>query len=152
VHHLGKPSQNGQRTGPAHYQGLGSSDIINWVRETITLSEDGKAFKMELGKRAGRAGFKAKFLQHSSTGILWEEHTEIKSSGDADRLAYKDQLRELESFIRQQESVCLAPMKAHAKFWKYSYNTIKTALDTIILDSAKTENPILQLQSLRFAG
>jgi hypothetical protein len=97
---------------------------------------------MEWGKRKGRAGFSEKFLKHSKGGILWEEHTEIKSSSDADRLAYKDQLRELESFIRQQGSVCLAPMKVNAKFWKYSFNTIKTALDTIVLHSAKTENPI----------
>jgi RecA-family ATPase len=150
IHHLGKPSQNanGQRQGPAHYQGLGSSDIINWTRETIMLSEETEGiFKMELGKRAGRAGFKEAYLKHSATGVLWEQAEGIKDHGDAMGKAEAKKREKLESFVREFEIVTLPQMKNHASAFGYGKNAIKDALEALAQNSVEAENPIYCYQA-----
>jgi RecA-family ATPase len=150
VHHLGKPSQNsnGQRQGPAHYQGLGSSDIINWTRETIMLSEemDG-VFKMELGKRASRAGFKEAYLRHSDNGVLWERAEAIRNSGDAKTLKENRKRERLEEFVRRHETVTLKQMTEFADRFGYAQNKIGTALEALAQNSVDSENPIYSYQA-----
>ena len=144
VHHLGKPPQgNNQRNGPAMYGGLGSSDIINWTRETIMLTpEHDGLFKMELGKRAGRAGFSQKWLRHSHTGIRWEKATGIETQEAPKESADKAKRQGLADFIRHHELVTLTQMQANPKPFGYSKNTIKLALDALSQNSITDENPI----------
>jgi len=150
IHHLGKPSQNGngQRQGPAHYQGLGSSDIINWTRETIMLSEefDG-VYKMELGKRSDRGGFKEAYLKHSDSGVLWERAQGVNTQQDARSVAEKRKRENLEGFVRSYETVTLPQMKDCASNLGYGVNSIKTALEALAQNSAESDDPIYCYQA-----
>jgi len=143
-HHLGKPSQNQQqRQGPAHYQGLGSSDIVNWTRETITLADDGAgSYRLEFGKRAKRAGFKELYLKHSSDGIRWERSEGISTAEDAKKVAEEKKRAKLEECVRGYGLVTLQQMKENAKSFGYNQHNIKTALDALSQNSADGENPI----------
>jgi len=148
VHHLGKPSQGPQRQGPAHYQGLGSSDIINWTRETIMLSEEGDGVvKMELGKRASRAGFKKAYLKHSASGILWERCGAVQNSGDVKSAQENKRRSKLEEFVRKHEIVTLSQMTDFASRFGYGKNSIKTALEAVSQNSVDSENPIYSYQA-----
>jgi RecA-family ATPase len=142
VHHLGKPSQNGQRQGPSHYQGLGSSDIINWTRETIMLTQEGDTFVMELGKRAKRAGFTEKYLKHSASGVRWERANGIENREDAKARAERTKRENLRGFICHHGLVTLTQMKDRARDFGYSQNTIKTALDAMAQNEVDSDEPI----------
>ena len=149
VHHLGKPAQgNAQRQGPSHYQGLGSSDIINWTRETITVSEESEdLYKLELGKRSKRAGFKEVFLRHSKSGVSWDRADSIRNSEDARLVIERKKRENLEDFVRGYETVTLPQMKDCASKMGYGKNSIKTALEALAQNSAESENPIYCYQA-----
>ena len=147
AHHLGKPSQNQQqRQGPAHYQGLGSSDIVNWAREMITITETGEGtgtFRLEFGKRGRRTGIGNElYLKHAATGVCWELADDIKSPQDAKTAQENKRRAKLEEFVRSFEMVTLQQMKENAKAFGYGENSIKTALDALSQNSVDSENPI----------
>lgn len=116
VHHMGKPKSKQDATGQTDsdiaYAGLGSSELVNWARETLTirrLEEQGNKFEMILSKRGKRAGIldaqgqpttRLK-IRHSSTGVTWE----VDEQGPKYRLKksdpHKDILRKMPAMYRE---------------------------------------------------
>jgi RecA-family ATPase len=147
VHHLGKPPQNGQRQGPSHYHGLGSSDIINWTRETLMLTQEGDTFVMELGKRDRRAGFKEKYVRQSATGVRWEEANGIENRTDAKSHAERQKRENLRGFIVHHGIVTLTQMKDRARDFGYSKNTIKDALEALAQNDIGSDEPVYAFEA-----
>jgi RecA-family ATPase len=84
VHHTGKPRDGIKTDTDANYSGLGSSELTNWARAIISLSECRESpgsFDMRFSKRGKRAGIINDLgdpvtkvtLRHSRQGILWEK-------------------------------------------------------------------------------
>jgi RecA-family ATPase len=84
VHHTGKPRDGIKTDTDANYSGLGSSELTNWARAIISLSECRESpgsFDMRFSKRGKRAGIVNDLgdpvtkvtLRHSREGILWEK-------------------------------------------------------------------------------
>lgn len=85
VHHTGKPKQEKDRGTPTIYDlayaGLGSSELVNWARAVMVLSQSGPAFRLTLSKRGKRAWAchpsgqptLELWLRHGSSGIHWEQ-------------------------------------------------------------------------------
>jgi RecA-family ATPase len=86
LHHTGKPSQdpNARRqwtSGDKSYLGIGSSELVNWARAVVTLTqiEEG-VFELGFQKRGKRAGATKGngeattkvILRHADKGIRWE--------------------------------------------------------------------------------
>lgn len=86
IHHMGKPKDTSKNTQTDYaYSGLGSSDLANWARETMTLIRKDdvngkKVFQLLLSKRDKRTGLvdsKGKptssiDICHSDKGLTWE--------------------------------------------------------------------------------
>jgi hypothetical protein len=86
IHHMGKPKEHkdGQTSSDIAYSGLGSSDLVNAARETMTLIRDRNSkemlFDLILSKRGKRAGLtdvngnivKEIKIKHSESGVTWE--------------------------------------------------------------------------------
>jgi hypothetical protein len=87
VHHTGKPKQerNGESPSPSlyerAYQGLGSSELVNWARVIMLLEPTENMFRLLLVKRGKRACATQPdgeqtcclWLKHSAAGIYWQQ-------------------------------------------------------------------------------
>lgn len=84
IHHTGKPREGSKTDSEANYSGLGSSDIVNWARAIMTLSECRDSpglFDLRYTKRGRRAGIVNDLgepttkvtLRHSDSGITWQK-------------------------------------------------------------------------------
>lgn len=92
MHHVAKPQRKESGAEPlttmelAH-SGFGSSELANWAREIAVLHEVGqfkpRRFQLAFCKRGGRTGLESPILnlQHSSSGIQWEEHNPLAFTG-----------------------------------------------------------------------
>jgi RecA-family ATPase len=77
VHHTGKPSTDPKakrhwQVNDYSYAGIGSSELTNWARASLTLEPAGDVFRLMLSKRGKRAG--ATHLTGQPTNILWLQH------------------------------------------------------------------------------
>jgi hypothetical protein len=85
VHHTGKPPKDTQvrsfmRSGDMSYLGLGSSELTNWSRAILNLTQSDSGYTLFASKRGDRSNFTAEdststrevFLRHGSHGICWE--------------------------------------------------------------------------------
>jgi hypothetical protein len=153
VHHVGKPPRaNEQRQGPAHYLGLGSSDIMNWAREMVTMTHCGDGvYKVEFGKRADRAGvvnFAGEqvneiFVKRAARGMrYWSLAENINSAQDAKDASEKKKREKIQAFIVRWETVTLTQLKNHAAELGYGQNTIRNAADALVSDLEDSEQPI----------
>lgn len=96
LHHTGKPSKDGAKSWNIKdmaYSGLGSSELANWARETITLqraSDEKDIYAFALSKRGRRSGLldpegkpaSLVFLQHAEDRILWERAEGFEPAGE----------------------------------------------------------------------
>jgi hypothetical protein len=83
MHHVSKPQrkEGGEplTTMELAHSGFGSSELANWAREIAVLHEVGqfkpRRFQLAFCKRGSRLGLESPILnvQHSATGIQWEE-------------------------------------------------------------------------------
>ena len=83
MHHVAKPQRKdgGEplTTMELAHSGFGSSELANWAREIAVLHEVGQSkprrFQLAFCKRGGRIGLPSPILnlQHSATGIQWED-------------------------------------------------------------------------------
>ena len=91
MHHVSKPQrkENGEplTTMELAHSGFGSSELANWAREIAVLHEVGqfkpRRFQLAFCKRGGRIGLPSPILnlQHSATGIQWEECNPLAFTG-----------------------------------------------------------------------
>jgi hypothetical protein len=91
MHHVSKPQrkENGEplTTMELAHSGFGSSELANWAREIAVLHEVGqfkpRRFQLAFCKRGGRIGLPSPILnlQHSATGIQWEESNPLAFTG-----------------------------------------------------------------------
>jgi hypothetical protein len=91
MHHVSKPQrkENGEplTTMELAHAGFGSSELANWAREIAVLHEVGqfkpRRFQLAFCKRGGRIGLPSPILnlQHSATGIQWEESNPLAFTG-----------------------------------------------------------------------
>ena len=91
MHHVAKPQRKdgGEplTTMELAHSGFGSSELANWAREIAVLHEVGQSkprrFQLAFCKRGGRIGLPSPILnlQHSSTGIQWEESNPLAFTG-----------------------------------------------------------------------
>tara|TARA_R100001510_G_scaffold57738_1_gene67294 strand:- start:4337 stop:6661 length:2325 start_codon:yes stop_codon:yes gene_type:complete len=86
LHHTGKPQKDATKNWNIKdmaYSGLGSSELANWARETISLqraSDEKDIYALALSKRGKRSGLTDEegdptnliFLKHAENRILWE--------------------------------------------------------------------------------
>jgi len=92
MHHVAKPQRKESGAEPlttmelAH-SGFGSSELANWAREIAVIHEVGqfkpRRFQIAFCKRGGRTGLDSPILnlQHSSSGIQWEQHNPLAFTG-----------------------------------------------------------------------
>lgn len=91
LHHTGKPakdpkSKSGWTASDFSYEGLGSSDVVNWARAVMVLKKfDENLFELMFPKRGKRAGVRddkgnfiggyapSLWLKHADRGICWEQ-------------------------------------------------------------------------------
>jgi RecA-family ATPase len=87
IHHTGKPSSDPNAKShwgnkETAYSGLGSSELVNWAREVMTImpaTEAGDVYSMTLSKRAKRSGLVNKkgeavsqiHIEHGKERIEW---------------------------------------------------------------------------------
>jgi hypothetical protein len=91
MHHVAKPQRKdgGEplTTMELAHSGFGSSELANWAREIAVLHEVGQSkprrFQLAFCKRGGRIGLPSPILnlQHSATGIQWEECNPLAFTG-----------------------------------------------------------------------
>jgi len=91
MHHVAKPQRKdgGEplTTMELAHSGFGSSELANWAREIAVLHEVGQSkprrFQLAFCKRGGRIGLPSPILnlQHSATGIQWEESNPLAFTG-----------------------------------------------------------------------
>ena len=91
MHHVSKPQRKdgGEplTTMELAHSGFGSSELANWAREIAVLHEVGQSkprrFQLAFCKRGGRIGLPSPILnlQHSATGIQWEECNPLAFTG-----------------------------------------------------------------------
>ena len=91
MHHVSKPQrkETGEplTTMELAHSGFGSSELANWAREIAVLHEVGQSkprrFQLAFCKRGGRIGLPSPILnlQHSATGIQWEECNTLAFTG-----------------------------------------------------------------------
>jgi RecA-family ATPase len=155
VHHVGKPPKaNEQRQGPAHYLGLGSSDIMNWAREIVTMTHCGDGvYKVEFGKRADRSGVVNSageqvneiFVRRAARGMrYWSLAENINSAQDAKDAAERRKREKIQAFIMRWETVTLGQLKQHASEFGYGENSVKAAADMLVADLQGSEQPIFR--------
>jgi hypothetical protein len=153
VHHLGKPPKEGAgRQGPSHYQGLGSSDIVNWARETITVTEDSKnVCRLEFGKRGDRTGLVDRagnptnelFLQRAENGKrYWFQSDSCRDSGDAKVIKERQRHEKLRAMIVELGTVTLQTLKSKSAELGIAKNDIRDAAMAVVTDSQNSEQPI----------
>lgn len=89
VHHLGKrkPGDDikSMTASELAYSGLGSSELVNWCREVMTLAPHKESdYRLAFGKRANRTGNflsdKEIRIKHSENGQTWELVSNIKTT------------------------------------------------------------------------
>ena len=86
IHHTGKPKSAKETAAWTAidwaYQGLGSSELVNWARAVMFLRPIGDGFfELKLAKRGSRAGAihpdgkwtNSVWLKHAAKGIRWEQ-------------------------------------------------------------------------------
>jgi hypothetical protein len=98
LHHTGKPSTDpksraGWSNSDFAYLGFGSSEITNWARAVVILSEtkEPKTYKMIFAKRGSRAAVKNSagaetdtiFIRQATEGISWSQCAEPVTEDDA---------------------------------------------------------------------
>lgn len=117
-HHTGKPKTDKQRQLSAieeAYQGIGSSELVNWARAIMVLKElgDDQHYRLKLAKRGSRAwaldtnGEKSieLFLRHARDRIFWEqvappeESKEVPGRGGKPSVAKEIACSNLHSFL-----------------------------------------------------
>jgi len=91
MHHVAKPQrkETGEplTTMELAHSGFGSSELANWAREIAVLHEVGQSkprrFQLAFCKRGSRLGLESPILnlQHSATGIQWEESNPLAFTG-----------------------------------------------------------------------
>lgn len=101
VHHTGKPPSDPKakkhwKGSDFSYAGLGSSELTNWTRASMTIEQAGEgAYRVIMSKRGKRSGAthtdgspaQTLWLRHSEKSIFWEqiaapeEHKHDASSG-----------------------------------------------------------------------
>jgi hypothetical protein len=91
MHHVAKPSRKEGNepltTMELAHSGFGSSELANWAREIAVLHEVGQSkprrFQLAFCKRGGRLGLQSPILnlQHSATGIQWEQSNPLAFTG-----------------------------------------------------------------------
>ena len=91
MHHVAKPQRKESNepltTMELAHSGFGSSELANWAREIAVLHEVGQSkprrFQLAFCKRGGRIGLPSPILnlQHSATGIQWEECNPLAFTG-----------------------------------------------------------------------
>jgi hypothetical protein len=91
MHHVAKPQRKDTgeplTTMELAHSGFGSSELANWAREIAVLHEVGQSkprrFQLAFCKRGGRVGLPSPILnlQHSATGIQWEESNPLAFTG-----------------------------------------------------------------------
>ena len=91
MHHVAKPQRKESNepltTMELAHSGFGSSELANWAREIAVLHEVGQSkprrFQLAFCKRGGRIGLPSPILnlQHSATGIQWEESNPLAFTG-----------------------------------------------------------------------
>ena len=91
MHHVAKPQrkETGEplTTMELAHSGFGSSELANWAREIAVLHEVGQSkprrFQLAFCKRGGRLGLPSPILnlQHSATGIQWEQCNPLAFTG-----------------------------------------------------------------------
>lgn len=98
LHHTGKPQKEakaGWNLKDLAYSGLGSSELANWARETITLaraSDTEDVYAISLSKRGRRSGLtdgdgnetSIAYLRHAADKILWERAEGFDPAAEAD--------------------------------------------------------------------
>lgn len=84
IHHTGKPPKD-KRAGTKgwtetdySYQGLGSSDLVNWARAVSVIMEtqEPKVFMFKITKRGSRAGMVNQFTLQTTSEIYLRQGTE----------------------------------------------------------------------------
>ena len=87
AHHTGKPkdqkTMKGWTATDYAYQGIGSSELVNWARAVMVLLPlaDGQHYELKLAKRGSRAGAchpdgeptTSIYLRHALDRIFWEQ-------------------------------------------------------------------------------
>lgn len=91
MHHVTKPQRKDTgeplTTMELAHSGFGSSELANWAREIAVLHEVGQSkprrFQLAFCKRGGRIGLPSPILnlQHSATGIQWEQCNPLAFTG-----------------------------------------------------------------------
>ena len=89
VHHTGKPPKDDQvrasfKSGDMSYLGLGSSDMTNWARAVLVLTQNDTGYTLHAAKRNQRTGILSPdglpnneiYLKHGQHGICWELQNE----------------------------------------------------------------------------
>jgi hypothetical protein len=147
VHHTGKPPSdrkgNEQSREDKKYSGLSSSELQNWAREVVTLTDLGDGnFELDFGKRWRRTGFTnddgspahAIYLKHGDEGIVWHRtgvtsKAEVKSEKALAKVAEK---------IEGIEVITLTALKTWAKGVEgLSVNTVGSDADALSQDESR---------------
>jgi hypothetical protein len=137
IHHTGKPpredgGKNKSRGGRAIYDGLGSVELINWARETITfklIDWKSRTFELEFGKRAGQANLadesgrrlQSLFLKHrplSENKVVWEladESEAISGASVSKGEDYERKQKKVREFIIENSPVTQAELRVFAE-------------------------------------
>ncbi len=67
------------------HSGFGSSELANWAREIAVLVEVGQSkprrFQLAFCKRGSRLDANSLHLQHSPSGIVWEQWNPMVMTG-----------------------------------------------------------------------
>jgi hypothetical protein len=128
-HHTGKPGEQGNGQEKSHekkvYDGFGSSDIQNTMREVISLGRvnDDGLFEIHLGKRGRRAGIVdpktlkpvTRFnIEHGQHGIVWQLATGQKATADKAKARNIKAYGMVRDLIVDRKSVTKPELKAWA--------------------------------------
>jgi hypothetical protein len=156
VHHVSKQGERGgANREPSNeskkYSGLGSSDIQNVCRETITLSEMGDGlFELNFGKRYRRLGIRdsdgnpiRKFnIQHAKNGIVWEKAEGVKATVDKKGAAGVGKLETVHRKIQAEKRITKDELKAWAQLNGIGQNDVITLANSIVATHEKIKPPI----------
>ena len=99
LHHTGKPQKEAQKSWNIKdfaYAGIGSSELANWARETISITradDEEDIYALALSKRGKRSGLVDEkgepasivYLRHAQDRILWERAPDFTPTEDRGR-------------------------------------------------------------------
>lgn len=88
MHHISKAQRKDgepMTTMELAHAGFGSSELANWAREIAVLAEVGQSkprrFQLAFCKRGSRLDANSLYLQHSPSGIVWEQWNPMVMTG-----------------------------------------------------------------------